>query len=211
MDYSLYLVTDGLLCMGRNLVEVVKEAVAGGVTVVQLREKEATTRKFLNLGSELQKFLRERSIPLIVNDRVDIALALDVDGVHLGNNDMPIDLAREILGPDKIIGFSAESVEEAKSADQMGADYIGVSPVFTTPTKPELETGLGLEGLRQIRETTSLPLVAIGGMKASNSELAIQNGADGVAVVSAICSADNPEAAARTILEEVRKGRALRA
>ncbi|MFC2158469.1 thiamine phosphate synthase [Acidobacteriota bacterium] len=207
----MYLVTDGPLCLGRNIIEVVKEAVAGGVTVVQLREKEASARKLLCLGSELQAFLKERRIPLIVNDRVDIARALDVDGVHLGNNDMPIGLAREILGPDKIIGLSAESVEEAESADQMGADYIGVSPVFTTPTKPELETGLGFEGLRRIRETTSLPLVAIGGMNASNSRLAIQNGADGVAVVSAICSAENPETAARAILEEVRKGRALRA
>ena len=207
MDYSLYLVTDRPLCRGRDLIEVVMEAVEGGVTLVQLREKAASTREFLREGIRLRNHLKERGIPLIINDRLDIALALHADGVHLGKDDMPYETAREFLGPQKIIGLSAESVEDAITADQKGADYIGVSPIFTTPTKPELETGLGMEGIKRIREKIPLPLVAIGGINASNCRLALESGADGVAVVSAICSAEDPREAARAIREEVRRGK----
>jgi len=206
IDYSLYLVTDRPLCLGKDLVDVVKAAVAGGVTMIQLREKDASTREFLAVGLKIKKILAGTDVPLIVNDRVDIALALEAEGVHLGNHDMPYEKARKILGEDRIIGFSAESVEDAVHASRLGVDYIGVSPVYTTPTKPELETGLGLEGLREIRSVTRLPLVAIGGMNASNCREAIESGADGVAVVSAVCSATDPGRAARALISEIRAG-----
>jgi len=209
-DYSLYLVTDRGLCLGRNLIDIVKAAVKGGVTVVQLREKEAETREFLSLGMNIKDILAGKNIPLIINDRIDIALALDADGVHLGNNDMPYEIARKILGPDKIIGLSAECVEDAVEADRLRADYIGVSPVYTTPTKPELETGLGIQGLQEIRKVTRLPLVAIGGMKVYNCREIIENGADGIAVVSGICSAPDPEKAAKDLINEIKKGKGQR-
>jgi len=210
IDYSLYLVTDRPLCLGRDIIQVVKEAVAGGVTLVQLREKNTSTREFLEIAVEIRKILQGTSVPLIINDRIDIALALNAEGVHLGNIDMPYKKAREILGPDKIIGLSAESVKDAMVASRLGADYLGVSPIFTTPTKPELETGLGLEGLREIRRVSELPLVAIGGMNVSNCRAAVESGADGIAVVSAICSVPDPGLAARALLSEVRKGKQKR-
>jgi thiamine-phosphate pyrophosphorylase len=210
IDYSLYLVTDRPLCLGRDLIQVVKEAVAGGVTLVQLREKNASTREFLEIAVEIRKILQGTSVPLIINDRIDIALALNAEGVHLGNSDMPYEKAREILGPDKIIGLSAESVKDAMAASRLGADYLGVSPIFTTPTKSELETGLGLEGLREIRRVSELPLVAIGGMNVSNCRAAVESGADGIAVVSAICSVPDPGLAARALLSEVKKGKQKR-
>lgn len=207
IDYSLYLVTDRPLCGGRDLLDVVKKAVRGGVSVVQLREKNASTREFLEIGSRIKSFLDRQAVPLIINDRLDIALALEASGVHLGNSDMPFHQARRILGPDRIIGLSAESIEDAVRADRLGADYIGISPIFTTPTKPELDTGLGIDGLRRIRKATFRPLVAIGGMNAANSRRVVEAGADGIAVVSAICSAADPEKAAKDILREIRKGR----
>jgi thiamine-phosphate pyrophosphorylase len=210
IDYSLYLVTDRPLCLGRDLIQVVKEAVAGGVTLVQLREKKASTREFLEIAVEIRKILQGTSVPLIINDRIDIALALNAEGVHLGNSDMPYEKAREILGPDKIIGLSAESVKDAMAASRLGADYLGVSPIFTTPTKSELETGLGLEGLREIRRVSELPLVAIGGMNVSNCRAAVESGADGIAVVSALCSVPDPGLAARALLSEVKKGKQKR-
>ena len=206
IDYSLYLVTDRPLCLGKELVDVVKAAVAGGVTMVQLREKEASTREFLAVGMEIKKIHAKKAVPLIINDRVDIALALEAEGVHLGNNDMSYEKARKILGKNSIIGLSAENVKDAVRASRLGADYIGVSPVYTTPTKPELETGLGLEGLREIRGVTRLPLIAIGGINAANCREAIESGADGVAVVSAVCSAADPGSIARAILSEIRIG-----
>jgi thiamine-phosphate pyrophosphorylase len=210
IDYSLYLVTDQPLCLGRDLIQVVKEAVAGGVTLVQLREKNASTREFLEIAVEIRKILQGTSVPLIINDRIDIALALNTEGVHLGKSDMPYEKAREILGPDKIIGLSAESVKDAIAASRLGADYLGVSPIFTTPTKPELETSLGLEGLREIRRVSKLPLVAIGGINVSNCRAAVESGADGIAVVSAICSVPDPGLAARALISEVRKGKQKR-
>jgi thiamine-phosphate pyrophosphorylase len=210
IDYSLYLVTDRPLCLGRDLIQVVKEAVAGGVTLVQLREKNASTREFLEIAVEIRKILQGTSVPLIINDRIDIALALNAEGVHLGNSDMPYEKAREILGQDKIIGLSAESVKDAMAASRLGADYLGVSPIFTTPTKSELETGLGLEGLREIRRVSELPLVAIGGMNVSNCRAAVESGADGIAVVSALCSVPDPGLAARALLSEVKKGKQKR-
>ena len=205
-DYlKLYLVTDRELSLGRSLEEVVSEAVQGGVTVVQLREKEASTGEFIELARRLMKLLKPLRIPLIINDRVDVALAVDADGVHIGQSDMPYEDARRLLGPDKIIGLSVESFEDIEAANALDVDYIGISPVYGTPTKADTAEPFGLEGLRKAVEMSVHPTVAIGGMNASTIGEVMAAGTDGVAVVSAICSAENIRKATsdlRTIVEE---------
>jgi thiamine-phosphate pyrophosphorylase len=205
LPLGLYLVTDRALARGRPLEDIVAAALRGGVTMVQLREKTCSTREFMELAERILPLTRARRIPLIINDRVDVALAVDADGVHLGQSDMPCAIACRLLGPDKIIGLSVESIEQAEAAQACDADYLGVSPIHTTPTKPELETGLGLEGLQRIRTIARQPLVAIGGMNAHTIPDALAAGADGVAVVSAICAADDPEAAARALAAMIRR------
>lgn len=199
----LHLVTDRSLSRGRSLVEVVAEAVAGGVTCVQLREKSCSTREFLQEALALKELLQPWRVPLIINDRVDIALAVEADGVHLGQTDMPISHARRLLGPDCLIGISAESVDDAIEAEQQGADYIGISPVFSTPTKTDTAPALGLEGVRRIRELVRIPLVGIGGINQTNARQVIAAGADGVAVVSAIMAPESPQLAAQVIRGEL--------
>ncbi len=198
-DYSLYLVTDRGLSMERTTAEVVAAAIKGGVTCVQLREKECSTREFIDEALALKSILQEHHIPLLINDRIDVALAVDADGVHLGQSDMRISDARRILKPHMIVGISAESVQDAILAEAEGADYIGISPVFATGTKVDTAAPLGLEGVRQIREAVNIPLVGIGGINAANGADVISYGADGIAVVSAIVSAENPEQAAREL------------
>lgn len=191
-DYlKLYLVTDRELSLGRSLEEVVTEAVRGGVTVVQLREKEASTGEFIELARRLMNLLKPLDIPLIINDRVDVALAVDADGVHIGQSDMSYEDARRLLGPDKIIGLSVESFEDIEAANSLDVDYIGISPVYGTPTKTDTAEPFGLEGLRMAVELSVHPTVAIGGMNASTIGEVMAAGTDGVAVVSAICSAEN--------------------
>lgn len=194
---KLYLVTDRELSLGRSLEEVVSQAVAGGVTVVQLREKDASTGEFIELAFRLKEILKPFGIPLIINDRVDVALAVDADGVHIGQSDMPYEIARKLLGPDKIIGLSVESFEDIEVANGLDVDYVGISPVYGTPTKTDTAEPFGLEGLRKAVELSVHPTVAIGGMNASTIGEVIAAGTDGVAVVSAICSAEKiAEAAA---------------
>lgn len=191
-DYlKLYLVTDRELSLGRSLEEVVSEAVKGGVTVVQLREKDASTGEFIELARRLMKLLKPLRIPLIINDRVDVALAVDADGVHIGQSDMSYEDARRLLGPDKIIGLSVESFEDIEAANALDVDYIGISPVYGTPTKTDTAEPFGLEGLHKAVQMSAHPTVAIGGMNASTIAEVMAAGTDGVAVVSAICSAEN--------------------
>lgn len=208
IDYSLYLVTDRNLAKGRSILEIVQAAVEGGVTCVQLREKECSTLEFIEQALAVRDFLKDRGVPLIINDRVDVALAVAADGVHLGQTDMPLKTAQKIVGGAMIIGISAESIEDAVEAERGGADYVGVSPIYATPTKTDTAPPLGLEGLRAIRETVKLPLVAIGGLNQHNAAAVIRSGGDGVAVVSAIVAAGDPAGAARNlkqIIEEARK------
>ncbi|HAL92800.1 MAG TPA: thiamine phosphate synthase [Verrucomicrobia bacterium] len=207
LDCSLYLVTDRSLSRGRPTVEIVCEAVAGGVTCVQLREKNVGTREILEEARVLRTVTRSLGVPLIINDRVDIALAVGADGVHLGQRDMPITDAKRLGPPGWIIGVSAESLHDAKRAELGGADYIGVSPVFSTPTKTDTALPLGLDGVRAIRAAVRIPLVGIGGIHAGNARDVIRAGADGIAVVSAIVAADSPREAAaalRKIIENAR-------
>lgn len=204
-DYlKLYLVTDRGLSLGRSLEDVVAEAVEGGVTVVQLREKDAATGDFVALARRLMQLLKPLGVPLIINDRVDVALAVDADGVHIGQSDMTYADVRRLVGPDKIIGLSVESFEDIEAANALDVDYIGISPVYGTPTKTDTAEPFGLEGLRRAVEMSVHPTVAIGGMNASTVGDVIAAGTDGVAVVSAICSAENVREAAaelRAIVE----------
>lgn len=197
----LYLVTDRALCLGRPLEWVVEEAVAGGVTMVQLREKDASTREFIDLALRLRPILAQAHVPLLINDRVDIALAVDADGVHLGQSDMPYPMARRLLGPSKIIGLSVESLPDARAAAAIsGLDYLAVSPVYSTPTKTDTAPALGLPGVREIAALSPAPVVGIGGLNLATAPDVIAAGAAGVAVVSAICSAPSPRLAATTLL-----------
>jgi thiamine-phosphate pyrophosphorylase len=196
IDYSLYLVTDRGLARGRTTLEIVSAAVHGGATVVQLREKDCSSRDFLEQALCIKEFLSARDVPLIINDRVDVAQAVKADGVHLGQTDMPLAIARKILEDSMIIGISAESLQDAIEAQKGGADYLGVSPIYATPTKTDTAPSLGLEGLRKIRKAVRLPLIGIGGLNRDNAAEVIRNGADGVAVVSAIVAAHDPQTAA---------------
>jgi len=209
MDWSLYLVTDAGLSRGRSHLEVVRAAIAGGVTVVQYREKEAATRRMVEEARELQELCREAGVLFIVNDRLDVALAADAHGLHVGQDDMPAAVARKLMRPEKILGVSVSTVAEAIQAQRDGADYLSASPIFSTPTKPDAPQPTGVEGLRAIVRAVDTPVVAIGGIKAHNATQLIHAGAAGVAVVSAIVAAEDVEAAARelrAILAAARKG-----
>ncbi len=195
----LYLVTDQALTRGRTLVDVVAAAVQGGVTCVQLREKQLGTREFLAQALILKALLAPQGIPLVINDRIDIALACDADGVHLGQNDLPVDEARKLLPPGVFIGWSVESMDDVQQSAALPVDYLGVSPIFSTPTKIDTKDPWGLEGLSVVRAVTKLPLVAIGGIHAGNAYDVLHAGADGLAVVSALCAADDPQAAAAAL------------
>jgi thiamine-phosphate pyrophosphorylase len=203
--YELYLVTDEKASLGRSIIDVVRQAVKGGVTIVQLREKELDTRQFIERASELQKILKPHNIPLIINDRIDIALAVNADGVHIGQKDMPFDLVKRIIPGNMIVGLSVETIEQLREAESLPADYIAVSPVFSTPVKTDFDQKpWGLEGLAEARKLTKHTIVAIGGVNASNARNIIRAGADGIAVVSGICSADDPEAASRELINIVK-------
>ena len=207
-DYSLYLVTDSDLSLGRPLAQIVRAAVDGGVTCVQVREKACSTREYIEQLMPVRALLRERGVPLFVNDRVDVALAVEADGIHLGQTDMPLCMAKQIAGDRLLIGISCESPEDAVEAERGGAAYVSVSPVFATPTKTDTAPALGLDGVRAIRAAVRLPVVTIGGISAANAAAVIRAGADGICVVSAIVAASDPCAAARSlrrIVEEARR------
>ena len=187
---KLYLVTDRELSRGRSLEEVVSDAVAGGVTMVQLREKEASTGEFVDLAMRIKEILRPSGVPLIINDRVDVALAVDAEGVHIGQSDMPYEMARRLLGPDKIIGLSVENMDDLIRANDLDVDYVGISPVYGTPTKTDTAEPFGLEGLKEAVKLSIHPTVAIGGMNKYTAEDVMSAGCDGIAVVSAISSAE---------------------
>ena len=197
----LYLVTDQACLRGRSLTDVVLAAVQGGVSCVQLREKQSDTRDFVALAQALQSALKPYAVPLVINDRIDVALACGAAGVHLGQSDMPVALARQILGPDVFIGLSVETPADVQRAQQEAVDYLGVSPIYPTPTKQDTAPPWGLDGLRQVRAMTDLPLVAIGGVNLQTAAPVLASGADGLAVVSALCSADDPKAVAQAFLK----------
>ena len=195
----LYLVTDQFSAGGRTLTDVVAAAVQGGVTCVQLREKQLNTRDFFAQAMMLKELLAPHNIPLVINDRIDVALACGAQGVHLGQSDMPVAQARRLLPPEVFIGWSVETMEDVARSALLPVDYLGVSPIHATPTKTDTQTPWGLEGLRKVRSATALPLVAIGGIHAGNAREVMSAGADGLAVVSALCAAQDPCAAAAAL------------
>lgn len=199
LDLSLYLVTDRGLSLGRPIEWVVEEAVKGGVSIVQLREKNCDTREFVNLAIKLKQMLSLYDIPLLINDRIDVAIASDADGVHLGQSDMPYHLARKILGYNKIIGLSVENFEEAEEANRLDVDYVAVSPVFLTNTKINTKNEFGFDGLKKVVEISRHPVIGIGGINVNNAAEIMNMGAKGIAVVSAIMSATNVQEAARIL------------
>ncbi len=203
-DLSLYLVTDRELSLGRSLEFIVEEAVKGGVTMVQLREKNSGSREFYQLGLHLKKLLEPMDIPLIINDRLDIAMAVDADGLHIGQSDLPCDVARRILGNDKILGLSVETIQQARESNSMDIDYIGISPVFATPTKTDTCEPFGLVGVKEVSNISCHPSVAIGGINLENARKVMEQGANGIAVVSAISSAADPRLAAESLRNEIK-------
>ncbi len=205
LDLSLYLVTDSTLTLGRPLDSVVQSALAGGVTTLQVREKSLATGPFVDLVRRLKKITAPAGVPLIVNDRVDVALAAGADGVHVGQSDMSVDDARRLLGPAAIIGLSVETPDDVVAAALLPVDFLGVSPIFDTPTKRDTASAWGVAGLAAIRPLTRLPLVAIGGIKSDNAAEILAAGADGLAIVSAICADPDPRAAAACFKTIIRK------
>ena len=203
-DLSLYLVTDRMLSRERDMAWIVREAVAGGVTMVQLREKECSTAEFVALARELKTALQPLGIPLIINDRIDVALAVDADGVHIGQSDMPYETARALLGKEKIIGLSVETMEEVVAANALDVDYIGISPVYATPTKTDTLTPFGLEGIEEVMRLSHHRCVAIGGMNRDTIGEVIARGVEGVAVVSAIVAAESPRNASAELAAIIR-------
>lgn len=200
---KLYLVTDRSLSRGRDIRWIVEEAVRGGATMVQLREKECSTREFIELATALKPALSKAGVPLIINDRVDVALAVGADGLHIGQSDMPYPIARKLLGYDRIIGLSVENMQQVGEANKLDVDYIGISPVFSTATKIDTAAPFGLEGLAKAVKLSSHPAVGIGGINLDTAAGVISAGADGIAVVSAIVGAESPFDAAAMLRQTV--------
>lgn len=196
--WRLYVITDPVGALARPLEDSVAAAVRGGADVVQLRDKSASNGELISLAKALLKITRPAGVPLIVNDRVAVALAAGTDGVHLGQNDGPIEAARAVLGPHAIVGRSTHAPDQALAAEREGADYIGVGPVFSTPTKPTYAPA-GLEYVRFAVKSVTVPFVAIGGIDSSNVSSVREAGARTVAVVRAVMAAANPEEAARAL------------
>lgn len=196
---GLYLVTDRGLCGNRSLEDVAHQALLGGAVCIQLREKDMPTLFFVEEARRMKILTARFRVPLIINDRLDVALASGADGVHIGQDDMPYAEARRLLGPNAIIGLSVETWDDVVKADALDVNYLGVSPVFETPTKTDTKGSWGLEGLARIKAYSRHKLVAIGGMNASNAEEAVMAGANCIAVVSAICVASDPLLVSREI------------
>ncbi|ELZ17051.1 thiamine phosphate synthase [Natrinema limicola] len=201
-DWRTYLVTQESLSDGKRTVEVVEAAIDGGVDVVQLREKDTDARWRYELGRKLRERTAEAGVALLVNDRVDIAQAIDADGVHLGQSDLPVAVARELLGPEAVIGCSTSTVEDAIEAEAAGADYLGVGAIYGTDSKedvPKEKNGTGLELVSEIAAAVSIPVIGIGGVTASNAPPVLEAGATGVAMISEITAADDPATATREV------------
>ena len=201
-SYHLYLVTDDQQDL-QTLINVVKEAIAGGVTMVQVREKSNDIQSFLTTAQVVKTLLKGTGVPLIINDRVDVALAVNADGVHLGQSDMPAQMARALIGPNKLLGLSIENEQQLHEANQLPLDYIGLSAIFATPTKTNTLKQWGIEGLQKAINVSRFPIVAIGGINQSNLDQIIKTGVDGVALVSAICHADDPKSATTALLKQI--------
>jgi thiamine-phosphate pyrophosphorylase len=200
VDYTLYLVTDRDILGDRDLFTAVEEALKGGVTMLQLREKTASSRDFYQLAVRMKELAAAYQVPLIINDRLDIALAADAGGLHVGQDDLPVAVARRILGPGKILGYSVSTVEEAIYGEQNGADYLGAGPVHATGSKADAGSPIGIDGLRQIKQSVAIPVVGIGGIGEANILDVKRAGVDGASVISAIMGSRDLKRAASALI-----------
>lgn len=200
VNYKLYLVTDRYVLGDKDLYKSIEEAILGGASIVQLREKDISTLDFYTEALKVKEITDKYHVPLIINDRLDIALAVDADGLHIGQDDMPLIVARKLFGPDKIIGVSASTVELALQAQKDGADYLGVGAVYATSTKDDAEVVAHSE-VRRIKEAVKIPIVAIGGISETNAAEIMATGIDGISVISAILGKDDVKMAAKGLLE----------
>lgn len=202
---SLYLVTDPFLCAQTGLVETVTAALKGGVSFVQIRDKQATTQQLISIALQVKQVIAGSHIPLVINDNVEAAIASEVDGVHIGQEDMDAAEVRELIGPERILGLSVETEATALNLDPAIIDYAGAGPVFATQTKRDHKMPIGFTGLKRLCSCLTVPVVAIGGLKEEHCTAALAAGADGVAVVSAICGQPDPEQAARNLLASLER------
>ena len=198
------LITNRNIC-SIKLVDIISQSIDGGVETVQLREKDMSTAELYNLASEIREITKDKGANLIINDRVDIALAVDADGVHLGWQSLNIEIVRRMIGRDKLIGFSAHNLQEAEKAENCGADYITISPIFDTAYKDYFIKPLGTEEIGKIREQIDIPVIALGGINENNVSSVLENGADGIAVMSAILQSGNPRQSASRLYKEIKK------
>ncbi|MHC4320974.1 MAG: thiamine phosphate synthase [Planctomycetota bacterium] len=198
------LITDRKVC-GKKLTGIVEQAIEGGVGTIQLREKDLSTSDLYSLAKEIREITKRQGANLIINDRVDIAIAVDADGVHLGWQSLEIDMVRRMIGRDKVIGFSAHSLEEAERAENSGADYITISPIFDTVNKDYFIKPLGVAEIGKAKEQINIPVIALGGINENNVNSVLKNGADGIAVISAILLSDSPKQTVTRICREMKK------
>ena len=203
VNYKLYLVTDRTNKTDEEFLNIIEEAIKGGVTVVQIREKDADTLEFYNISNKVKEICSKYNVPLIINDRIDIALAIDADGVHIGQSDMPIKIARKLIGNDKILGISAHNLKEATDAEENGADYLGVGAIFSTSTKKDAND-VSIDTLKEITSNVDIPTVAIGGINLDNIEKLKDTHISGISVVSAIMNAENPKIASENLLRKIK-------
>jgi len=202
IDYKLYLVTDRDVLKGRDLGKAVEDSILGGATIVQLREKDVTSREFYAIAAKIKAITDKYNVPLIINDRLDIALAVGAFGVHIGQSDMPCIIARQVLGKDKIIGVSVHTLEEALEAEKDGADYLGCGAVFSTSTKKDA-TNVSYDQLKEIKARVKIPVVAIGGINEKNLAQLKESNIDGVAIVSAILGKENIKEATENLKRNI--------
>lgn len=205
VDYALYLVTDRGILKGRDIFKAVEEAILGGVTLVQLREKDVSSLDFYNIAMKMKKITKHYNVPFIINDRLDIALAVDADGLHIGQEDLPLVVARKLLGKEKILGYSVSNIEEAVYGEKNGADYLGAGTVFPTGSKSDVGNPIGIDGLKGIKQSVSIPIVGIGGISASNLQGVKSSGVDGISVISAILGKEDIKKASADLINDWRK------
>jgi len=203
INWKLCLIADQEALVRTCLIPKIKEALKAGITIVQLRVKKLKTKEFLELALKTSDIVKSKNLPFIINDRIDIALSCDADGVHLGQEDMPVSFARKILGKNKLIGISVNTEKEAVKAELEGADYLGVGPIFPTSSKENLRSLLGLDGLKAIRKKVNIPILAVGGINKQNAGQIIDSGADGIAVISAILGAKDISRATQELLSSI--------
>lgn len=201
---DVYPITDN--SYGKTHLQLAKEIVQVGVDIIQFREKEKSTRECVSICQDLRKLTWSKRVSLIINDKIDLALAVDADGVHIGQNDMPLNITRELLGENKIIGVSVDNITQAKKAEEK-ADYLGVGPIFSTSTKPDAGSPIGLQTLQRISTQVDIPIVAIGGITPQNVKKVINHGADGVAVISTIAQAPNPSKETLKLKKKVKEAK----